>query len=122
MGGFNGVPGLKPGEGDRPRPNLNGTLAALFGIIVTGLVINGAQPSTLGRIAAIGAGLSFAISLIMDFRAGGPRNLIRADVMAILAFYFLTLFEFLFPQPTFDQMIDVRTTHEAILVVLLWNA
>ena len=110
---------FKPGEGDRPRPNLNGTLAALFGIIVTGLVINGAQPSTLGRIAAIGAGLSFAISLIMDFRAGGPRNLIRADVMAILAFYFLTLFEFLFPQPTFDQMIDVRTTHEAILVVLL---
>ena len=72
---------FKPGEGDRPKPNFNGTLAAIFGIVVTGLVMNGAQPSTLGRTAAVGTGLSFAISLIMDFRAGGPRNMIRAIMM-----------------------------------------
>jgi len=108
-----------PGAGDRPRPNFHGTLAALVGIVISGLVMNGAVPSTIGRIAAIGTGLSLLISLGMDFRVGGPRNLIRADVMAILAFYFLTLFEFLFPQPTFDAMIDPRTTHEATLVVLL---
>ena len=108
-----------PGEGDRPKPDLNGTLAALAGIAITGLMLNGALPSTLGRVAAIGTALSLLLSVLLDFRAGGPRNLIRADMMAILAFYFLTLFEFLFPQPTFDQMIDVRTTHEAILVVLL---
>ena len=108
-----------PGEGDRPKPDSNGTLAALTGIVITGLMLNGALPSTLGRVAAIGTALSLLLSVLLDFRAGGPRNLIRADVMAILAFYFLTLFEFLFPQPTFDQMIDVRTTHEALLVVLL---
>lgn len=110
---------FKPGDSDRPKPSFNGTLAAVLGMVITGLVLNGALPSTLGRTAAIGAALSFGISLIMDFRTGGPRNMIRADVMAILAFYFLTLFEFLFPQPTFDQMTDVRSTHEAILVVLL---
>ncbi len=108
-----------PGEGDRPKPDFNGTLAALLGITITGLVMNGALPSTLGRVAAIGTALSLLLSVLMDFRAGGPRNLIRADMMAILAFYFLTLFEFLFPQPTFDALIDVRTTHEALLVVLL---
>ena len=107
-----------PGEGDRPRPNLYGTLAALAGIALTGLVMGGALPSTLGRVAAVGTGLSLLVSALMDFRAGGPRNLIRADMMAILAFYFLTLFEFLFPQPNFDAMTDVRTTHEALIVVL----
>ena len=108
-----------PGEGDRPKPSVNGTLAALAGVAITGLIMNGHLPSSLGRVAAVGTGLSLLASLLMDFRAGGPRNLIRADVMAILAFYFLTLFEFLFPQPTFDAMIDVQTTHEALLVVLL---
>ena len=108
-----------PGEGDRLRPNLNGTLAALTGVVITGLVMNGALPSGLGRVAAVGTGLSLLVSMAMDFRAGGPRNLIRADLMAILAFYFLTLFEFLFPQPTFDALTDVRMTHEALLVVLL---
>ena len=107
-----------PGEGDRPKPDFNGTLAALAGIAITGLFMTGTLPSTLGRVAAIGTALSLLLSVLMDFRAG-PRNLIRADMMAILAFYFLTLFEFLFPQPIFDAMIDVRTTHEALLVVLL---
>ncbi len=107
-----------PGASDRPKPDFNGTLAALTGITITGLMLTGALPSTLGRVAAIGTALSLLLSVLMDFRAG-PRNLIRADMMAILAFYFLTLFEFLFPQPMFDQMIDVRTTHEALLVVLL---
>ena len=108
-----------PGEGDRPKPNANGTLAALTGIVITGLMLHGALPSGMARLAAIGTAASLLLSVLMDFRAGGPRNLIRADVMAILAFYFLTLFEFLFPQPLFDTMIDVRTTHEALLIVLL---
>jgi hypothetical protein len=52
-----------------------------------------------------------------DLRLGGALNLIRADLMAILAFYFLTFFEFLFPQPDFDTMIGVPATHAAILCV-----
>jgi hypothetical protein len=103
--------------GEHPHPDFNGTLAAVVGLAITTLVANGELPSTVARIAAIGDLLSIALTIGLDFRLGGLRNLIRADLMAILAFYFLTLFEFLFPQPHFDAMITVETTHSAILVV-----
>jgi hypothetical protein len=111
-------PSFKPGETDRPRPVVGGTMAAILGIALTGLVMQGRLPSDMARFAAIGVAVSLVASLLADLRVG-VRNLIRADVMAILAFYFLTLFEFLFPQPEFNAMIDVRTTHEAIIVVLI---
>jgi len=100
-----------------PHPNVNGTFAALVGLALTALLANGDQPSTLARVSSIGALVSIGLSVSADLRLGGLRNLIRADMMAILAFYFLTLFEFLFPQPDFDAMIDVPTTHAAILYV-----
>lgn len=104
-------------EAEHPHPDINGTFAALVCFALTVLLTNGDQPSTLARFASIGALLSIGISVGMDMRLGGLRNLIRADLMAILAFYFLTLFEFLFPQPHFDEMIDVRSTHQALLCV-----
>jgi hypothetical protein len=100
-----------------PRPDVNGTFAALIGFALTALLANGTQPSGVARASAIGALLSIGISVAFDLRLGGLLNLIRADLMAILAFYFLTLFEFLFPQPNFDAMIGVHTTHFAILTV-----
>ena len=104
---------------DHPVADANGTLVALVGIAITSLITYGELPSMLGRVASIGALLSIVLSIGFDLRHGGVRNLIRADLMAILAFYFLTLFEFLFPQPHFDSLIDVRSTHGAILVVML---
>ncbi|MDR3406407.1 MAG: hypothetical protein P4L99_28240 [Chthoniobacter sp.] len=106
-----------PDAAIHPRPDINGTFAALVGLALTVLLANGDQPSSLARAASIGTLLSIGVSIGLDLRLGGLRNLIRADLMAILAFYFLTLFEFLFPQPNFDALIDVRTTHEAILSV-----
>ena len=53
-----------PGEGDRPKPNLNGTLAALSGIAITGLMMNGALPSTVARVAAIGTAASLLVSMV----------------------------------------------------------
>jgi hypothetical protein len=102
---------------EHPQPDINGTFIALVGIAMTVLLANGDQPSALARFASIGTLISLGLSIAMDIRHGGLRNLIRADLMAILAFYFLTLFEFLFPQPHFDELIDVRTTHSALLCV-----
>src|SRR5687768_626809 len=79
------------------RSNVVGTLLALFGIMITAFTMEGAQPSSLARFAAIGVAISLGISVLADLRHG-VRNVIRADVMALAAFYFLTLFEFLFPQ------------------------
>ncbi len=55
--------------------------------------------------------------MAFDFREG-VRNLIRADLMALAAFYFLTFFEFLFPQPGFDEMLGPESTRAAIYIVL----
>jgi hypothetical protein len=104
---------------DHPHPDSNGTIGALIVLALTALLANGELPSTVARIAAIGCLIGIGISVIFDFRLGGLRNLIRADLMAILAFYFLTLFEFLFPQPHFDTLISVGTTRYAIFVVEL---
>lgn len=104
-------------EPEHPKPNINGTFIALVGMALTALLANGDQPSSLARFSSIGVLISLALSVAMDLRLGGLRNLIRADLMAILAFYFLTLFEFLFPQPHFDELIDVGTTQSAILCV-----
>ena len=106
-----------PEVSEHPQPDINGTFIALVGMALTALLANGEQPSSLARFSSIGILISLGLSVAMDLRLGGLRNLIRADLMAILAFYFLTLFEFLFPQPHFDELIDVRTTHSAILCV-----
>jgi len=104
---------------ERPKANVQGTVMALVCLAVTALVAHGNLPSTLSRASAIGTLLGIVLSIIADLRKGGLRNLIRADLMAILAFYFLTLFEFLFPQPNFDEMSDLHTTHFAIMGVYL---
>lgn len=108
-----GPPASKP-----PGAEQAGTWTALAFILLTGTFLFGTKPSDLGRVAAIGSGIGLVLSAIIDFRAGGVRNLIRADLMAILAFYFLTFFEFLFPQPDFDMMIGPELTRVGIYLVL----
>jgi hypothetical protein len=113
------APAPVPRLSDHPEPSLNGTFAALVGIALTAVCMRGEIPSSLAREAAIGVLLSLGLSIVGDLRLGGVRNLVRADLMAILAFYFLTLFEFLFPQPNFNTKTSLATAHEAVLCVLL---
>ena len=49
----------------------------------------------------------------------GLRNLVRADLFSLLAFYFLTLFEFLFPQANYDTLVTAHATVKAV-VICLW--
>ncbi|MHA3775719.1 hypothetical protein ACXR0O_29745 [Verrucomicrobiota bacterium sgz303538] len=105
-------------ESETARPTLEGTGAALAGLALTALTLNGDSPSEVSRYAAIGTALSLAVSTIFDLRRGIP-NLIRADFMAVAALYFLTLFEFFFPQPNFDQMISVSSTKLALYAVVV---
>lgn len=101
-----------------PHAQWAGTIGALFGLLVTAFTLSGGHSSSLARYAAIGTGISLAASVLIDLR-GGARNLIRADVMAIAAFYFLTFFEFLFPQEMFDQMLEPAATRTGVHTVLI---
>jgi len=100
------------------QANPFGTLLALLGCMFTAFSMEGTRPSQLVSYAAIGVGISVAMSVLLDLRAG-VRNVIRADVMAIAAFYFLTFFEFLFPQPSFDRIITLEAARVAAETVLI---
>jgi hypothetical protein len=100
-----------------PKASPIGSQLALVGLALTALFLTGKTPTELGRFAAIGAGISIAVSVAFDFRKG-VQNVIRADLMAILAFYFLTLFELLFTQDEFDRLTNAAATHKAVLIVL----
>lgn len=99
-------------------PTGNGTILALFGLALTGVFLHGGTPFDVARFAAYGAGASILISIACDLRRG-VQNLIRADVLAIVALYFLTLCEFLVPQPEFNSLTDVETTRRAVMACLL---
>lgn len=98
-----------------------GTLVALLGLGLTAMFMFGSQPSSLARFTAIGTLVSLGISVLWDLQKG-PLNLVRADLMAAMAFYFLTLFEFMFPQPDFDDMIAIESTRTALYIVLVGMA
>lgn len=102
-----------------PRADPNGSLLALVGLALTSLCLTGNSPSAVASSGAIGVGLSVAATVIADARQG-LRNLIRADVMALLALYFLTLFEFLFSQPAFDTLTNVIGAHRGV-TACLWG-
>jgi len=88
--------------GKPPQPTSPPTVALLFGLTLTAVALGGDTPSTVARIGAIGVGLSLAASLTLE--AGASRaNLLRTDVAMLLALYGLVFFEFLFPQPAFEQ-------------------
>jgi hypothetical protein len=88
-------------------------------ILIAGLAIShylaglGTSPSEVARSAAIGTVTSLGLSFLVDMRRM-PANLVRADVMALCALYFLTLFEFLLPQPHFDVLVRIEEVAPAI--------
>lgn len=90
-----------------------GTVIFLAALLITFTGLQGTTPSELAAYAAKGVGLGLCASIALDL-SRGIRNLFRADLMALCAFYFLTFFEFLFPQPQFDAIAYSEHVRQAI--------
>jgi len=75
-------------------------------------------PSHIARNVAFSVLAGVLISFLMDWRYG-LRNLLRVDVFALLAYFFLTFFEFLFPQTRFDFLVIPEDVVEAIHLLLI---
>lgn len=101
-----------------PAADRKGSIALLVVLVLTAATMNGFQPAAIARYVAVCTGVGIAISIGFDLRRG-IRNLQRADLFAILAYYFLTLFEFLFPQPGFDKMLSAASAMEGLKVCLI---
>lgn len=87
---------------------LGPTVAGTVCIVVACVVGIGFTQMDLGSSAmATRVGLAWLVgigaSVLLDWTRG-LRNLIRADIFALVALYFLLYFEFLFPQPRLDMM------------------
>lgn len=106
----------------RPWPRMDATFAALAGLIVTAFAMandSSRYTSGLAHTTAIGVLVTLAASFAFEAR-GGLKNLIRPDLVGILALYYLTLYEFLFPQPYFDvNMGDMGAVRVALWAVIL---
>jgi hypothetical protein len=112
-------PGPEPAaEHPVPGADAAGTALALAGLVLTWLLLQGQTASEVGRFAAYGVGASLAVSLLLDLRRGFG-NVIRADALAIAALYFLSLFEFLFPQPAADAMVSGAAARAATQLLLI---
>jgi oligosaccharide repeat unit polymerase len=108
---------MKPQE-FTAAPSGGSTLVLIAGVALTNALVVPDEPSAMAQQAALGVGLSLLISFLIDMRRI-PRNLVRADIMALGALYFLTLFEFLFPQPAFNTLVNAEEAGLAIKACLV---
>ncbi|MEO8791746.1 MAG: hypothetical protein ABI464_05395, partial [Chthoniobacteraceae bacterium] len=94
----------------------------MVGLVITAFAMtsgNDQHSSQLAHTVSIGVLITLAASFAFEAR-GGFRNLVRPDLMGILALYYLALYEFLFPQPYFDlNMPDVNAVYLALWAVMI---
>src|SRR6266516_116208 len=103
-----------------PRPNPQATIVLLVCLAITGLTDPPAgTPSSHARFAAIGVGLSLILFLFVEFRKSWA-NLLRADLVAVVALYFFLFLEFLFPQRRLYEFTQDVDEIEAGITVCLW--
>ncbi len=103
---------------DCPTPHPIGSVVAIMTIAIALLTLDGRCPADIAAYGAKFTAVALGLSFLFDLQRG-VSNLIRADVMAMLAFYFLTLFEFLFPQQMFNSMAHPVSATIATQVVLI---
>ncbi|WP_016953286.1 hypothetical protein [Anabaena sp. PCC 7108] len=96
-----------------------GTVVFISSLIVAFVNISLDQtPSLMANQVAISVLVGIALSIWSD-STRGLRNLFRADLASIVALYFLTLIEFLYPQTKFDQLLTSEQTAYALYVLLV---
>lgn len=101
------------------RPDLIATVVFVAGLVLTYTSLSGDLPSSVARHAAIGTGVSVGLLILAELRHG-LQNLMRADLIALLALYFLIFFEFLFAQPMLDELVQYKQAIEPGISVCLW--
>jgi hypothetical protein len=107
---------------EKVHPTVPGTIVILASCMLGFfLSFQQVEPSVMARSVSYSLLAGLVISFILDWRFG-LRNLIRVDVFALLAFYFLTFFEFLFPQSKFDYLVVGSDVVIAVHLTLIGTA
>jgi hypothetical protein len=101
------------------HPTWPGTIAILLSMALGYLLTDAANSATVARIAGLCLLGGIAVSILFDLRVS-LKNLIRIDLGAILALFYLTFAEFILAnQPVFTETVTVFDTKRAVLAVYL---
>jgi hypothetical protein len=96
------------GQNLASRPNQVATVCWIVGLIIASVSLSGSGSGEIAARAALVVGVTLVaaigIEVWQDWRA-----VLRPDIVAFCTLYFLTFFEFLFPQPGVDEMITPRS-------------
>lgn len=93
------------------------TALFVLGLLCTAVSLHGNTPSAVARYAAVGSGISLAVFALIEIKRSWG-NLLRADLVSMVALYYLIFVEFLFPQPSFDalaQNVDFELGTQVVL-------
>jgi hypothetical protein len=102
-----------------PTASIEGTICLLGGLFLAYMSYpNEKTAAGMAQVVAVYTGGGFLLSTYFDSRKG-LYNLLRTDLMCLICIYALTLLEFLFPQPVFEQLANVAQTKIALNVVLI---
>lgn len=81
------------------------SVIVLFGLLATYFILPSGDAVDIFTTAAVGVGLTLAISTLVEGRSG-VRSLIRVDVLMVWVLYSLTFLEFLFPQLYINEVVS----------------
>ncbi len=108
---------MRQADSQHIRPTWAGTAVLLSGCLAAFFAVQDMEEAyPAARLTALILLAGLCLAAVCDWRKG-LRNLIRVDLFALLALYFLLYFEFLFPQPRFamraipvDVLFSIRLT------------
>jgi hypothetical protein len=100
------------------RRTVTATLILLVGLLLTYLFLPSDNLGSAFAGAAIGIGLSLAISTVIE-GAADVRDLIRVDILMLWVLYSLTFLEFLFPQPYIENVLPPEVAIRAVVAAML---
>jgi hypothetical protein len=95
------------------RPDGTATAVWIMGLMLSYLFVSGKTPTEIASRAAILVAGTFAVSVGLEVWRNW-KAILRPDIVAFLALYALTFFEFLLPQPAVDTMLSADSMHNAV--------
>lgn len=99
-------------------PSGAATFWFLLALIVTLLTIGGRTAEEVAFHGAVGVTVGLALAVGIEVWRGW-RNIFRADILALCALHFLSMFEFLFPQPRINELVSPEATMTGVYLVII---
>jgi hypothetical protein len=99
-------------------PNPTATGCWIIGLMVALFSLTGKLPTEVCGHAAHIVGVTLLLAVGLEVSQNW-RAILRPDVVALCALYFLTFFEFLLPQPAVDSMISRASISYGIVLCLI---